>query len=213
MMQLAITVDDIVADPYAAVPTLVAKVRLTESTGADVRAVALRAQVRIEPQRRPYTPAEESGLVDIFGARERWSTTVHPFLWMHTSTVLRGFRGTCQADLPMPCTYDFEVVGSKYVHALDDGSVPLLFLFSGTVFAEGDSGFQVMPVPWDLDSRYAMPVAVWRDVIDRHFPGAGWLRLDHDVIRRLSDYRAAHGLTSWEDTVTRLLALDAGVPL
>ncbi|GAA4389853.1 DUF6084 family protein [Tsukamurella soli] len=212
MTHLTIAVDRVVPDAYAAAPALVAKLRLAESTGAAVRAVAVRCQVRIEPQRRSYTADEEPGLIDLFGARERWSTTIHPFLWMHTSSVLPGFRGSCEADLPMPCTYDFEVVGSKYLHALAGGAVPLLFLFSGTVFTDGGNGFQVAPVPWDLEFRYSMPVAVWRESIDRHFPGAGWLRLDHEVIRRLSDYRSAHGLTSWDETLTRLLTVDAGAP-
>ena len=44
-----------------------------------------------------------------------------------------GFEGTTVIDLPITCTYDFEVVAAKYLEALEDGEVPLLFLFSGTM--------------------------------------------------------------------------------
>ena len=59
---------------------------------------------------------------------------------MHCAAMVQGFTGTTEVDLPMPCTYDFEVTGSKYLHALRDGFVPLLLLFSGTVFTRGQLG-------------------------------------------------------------------------
>ena len=40
--------------------------------------------------------------------------------------------------MPVVCTYDFEVVSVKYFSALGDGDIPLTFLFSGTIFYEGD---------------------------------------------------------------------------
>ena len=38
------------ADPYAAGPTLVFKLQISETTGERVHAIALRVQLRIEPQ-------------------------------------------------------------------------------------------------------------------------------------------------------------------
>ena len=67
------------------------------------------------------------------------------------------------------------------------GTVPLQFLFSGTVFAQGTRGFSVQQVPWDREDRYDMPVSVWRDLIEQHFPNTGWLRLDRDTIDALAD--------------------------
>ena len=46
------------------------------------------------------------------------------------SLMVPSFTGSCELDLPVPCTYDFEVAASKYLHALGDGEVPLLLLFS-----------------------------------------------------------------------------------
>ena len=44
---------DVVAEPYAAAPQLTARLRIEETTGQRVHAIALRCQVRIEPQRAP----------------------------------------------------------------------------------------------------------------------------------------------------------------
>ena len=55
--------------------------------------------------------------------------------------MVAGFAGETEVDLPVACTYDFEVAAAKYLHALGDGEVPLLLLFSGTVFVARRAGF------------------------------------------------------------------------
>ncbi|HEV2886513.1 MAG TPA: DUF6084 family protein [Jatrophihabitans sp.] len=206
MSDYTFSVVSIFAEPYAAAPQLTARLRISEATGQRIHAIALRAQVRIEPQRRRYDEGEQNGLLGLFGERERWVDTLKPFQWMQCNTTVQGFTGTTEVDLVLPCTYDFDVVGARYLHALDAGPVPLTLLFSGTVFTRGEHGFGVQQVPWDCEARYDLPVAVWREMISSYFPNTGWLRLDSDVLRSLADYRARHGLTSWEETVQSLLA-------
>jgi hypothetical protein len=209
MSEYRFTVLDVVAEPYAVAPQLTARLRVEETTGLRVHAIALRCQVRIEPQRRRYDDAEESGLLGLFGERARWADTLKPFLWMQCNTTVQGFTGSAETDLALPCTYDLEVIGARYLHALNAGDVPLSLLFSGTVFTRGSTGFGVEQVPWACEARYDLPVAVWRQMIESYFPHTGWLRLDSDVLGRLAAYRARHGLTSWEETLEKLLG-DAG---
>jgi hypothetical protein len=206
MPELTFTVVDIAPEPYAAVPTLLARVRVEERTGEQVHALALRAQLRIEPQKRRYDDTEEQALLDLFGDRTRYAQTLKPFSWLHTSTVAQGFTGATELDLVLPCTYDFEVSGTKYLHALRDGEIPLLFLFSGTVFTRGATGFSVAQVPWDHEAAYRLPVAAWRDLMEAHFPGTQWLRMSRDTVDALAHYRHVRGLTSWDAVVTELLA-------
>ena len=206
MTELRFSVLDIAAEPYAVVPTLLARLRIQESTGEPVHALALRAQVRIEPQRRRYDNDEEAGLLDLFGRRERWADTLKPFLWMHTTAMVPGFTGATEVDLPLPCTYDFEVTGAKYLQALRDGEIPLVLLFSGTVFTRGATGFAVAQIPWNSETTHRLPVAVWRDVMDRYFPGSQWLRVDRDTVEALARYKSARGFISWEDAFASLLA-------
>ena len=128
--------------------------------------------------RRGYSDDEAAGLLDLFGPRERWATTLRTFQWLQTTAMVQGFTGATQVNLPLECTYDFEVAASKYLHALRDGTVPLQFLFSGTIFSKGPRGFAVQQVPWDREDRFDMPVSVWRDLMQQHYPNTGWLRLD-----------------------------------
>ncbi len=208
MSSLTFTVLDVFAEPYAAAPQLTARLRIEDTSGQTVHAVALRCQVRIEPQRRAYDGDEERGLRSIFGERSRWADTLWPFLWMQCHTTVQGFTGVTEVDLALPCTYDFDVTASRYLHSLVDGTAPITLLFSGTVFTKGDSGFAVQQVPWDCEARYQLPVSVWRQMMDLYFPGTGWIRLDRDVLQKLSDYRTTHGLTTWEETLERLLSAD-----
>jgi hypothetical protein len=197
---------DVGPTPYAATPELTARLHIEESSGLLVHAVALRCQVRIDPQRRGYDLDDERGIRALFGNRERWSETLKPFQWMQCHTTVQGFTGSTQVDLSLPCTYDFDVTGSRYLHALTAGTVPVTLMFSGTVFTRGEHGFGVQQVPWDSEARYELPVQVWRNMLETFFPNRGWIRLEHDVLASLGDYRARHGLVSWEETVTRLLA-------
>jgi hypothetical protein len=213
MTDLRFTVIDIVPEPYAVTPNLLARLRIEETTGTGsgtvVHAIALRAQVRIEPQRRRYDDLEEQGLLDLFGHRERWADTLRPFCWLHTSTMVQGFTGATEASLVLPCSYDVEVAGSKYLQALasgdSDGEVPLNLLFSGTVFTRGSTGFGVEQIPWHTETDHRLPVRVWRDLMDEYFPGQGWLRLDRETLAALARYRSAHMHTSWEESLAALL--------
>jgi hypothetical protein len=206
MTALTFSVLDIVAEPYTVAPQLTARLQVTETTGATIHAIALRCQLRIEPQRRSYTEAEEVGLLALFGERSRWPATLRPFLWMQCTAMVQGFRDQTQLDLALPCTYDFEVTGSKYLHALRDGTIPLALLFSGTIFTRGVNGFGVEQVAWDCEATYALPVSVWQQMIELNYPHTGWLRLDRDVIDALASYRTVSGLTSWDATIESLLA-------
>jgi hypothetical protein len=205
MTELQFMIGEIFAEPYAVAPQLTARLRIEESTGATIHAIALRAQVRIEPQRRSYTAAEEQALLDLFGTRDRWYDTLKPFMWMQTSAMVQGFTGITEVDLALPCSYDFEVTASKYLHALRDGAVSVVLLFSGTVFIRGERGFGVEQVPWDREARYELPISAWRAMIDQYYPGTGWIRLDRDVIETLARYKAERGLITWDETVRGLL--------
>ncbi|MDH6128302.1 DUF6084 family protein [Kitasatospora sp. GP82] len=193
------------ADPYAAGPTLVFRLRIVAGGGAPVHALVLRCQLRIEPARRPYGAGEEKRLGVLFGERKRWSSTLNPIQLAQVSLTVPGFTGETEADLVVPCTYDMDIAATQYFRALEDGEAPLLLLFSGTAFT-GTGGFRVEPVPWDREASCRLPVQVWRDMIEQHFPGCGWLRLTRDTMDALVEYRARHGLPSWESTVRALLA-------
>jgi Family of unknown function (DUF6084) len=200
MSDLTFEVVGVAPERFAAVPTISFRVRLTETTGDPIHAVALRTQIMIEPQRRRYVPEEEERLLAQFGERERWGQTLKPFMWTQVATMIPSFDGTTEVDVLVPCTYDWELGSTKFLHAVETGDVPLNLLFSGTVFSKGESGFTVEPVPWNRESRFGMPASIWRAVMDIYFPGTGWIRVPRDTIDKLERFRTLRGLPSWERT-------------
>ena len=212
MTDLAFEVLDVLPQHHAAAPHLLFRLRVTEGSGAVVHAIALRAQLRIEPQRRPYDPAEQEGLADLFGTSDRYASTLKPFLWTHASTMVQGFTADREFELPVACTYDFEVSATKYLHALRGGNVPLVLLFSGTVFTRGETGFSVEQLSWSLEASCRLPVSAWRELMDLYYPGSGWIRLDRETIEALARYRSSRGLTSWEQTLGALLPAEVPAP-
>ena len=61
------------------------------------------------------------------------------------------------------------------------------------------------PVAWQKETTYALPVPVWREAMDQHFPGAAWLRLRQDTFDRLYRYRTRESVPGWDDAIERLL--------
>ena len=205
MTSLAFEVLDSRAEPHAAVPTIMLRLRVEEADGCRVHALALRCQIRIEPQRRSYSSDEEGRLYEMFGETPQWGESLRPFLWTHVCTTLGQFAGSLDFDLPVECTYDFDVAGAKYLHALADGDIPLLLLFSGTVFTRGASGFCAEPLSWSLEASHKMPVSVWRAMMDLYYPNSGWIRVGRDTLDDLQHFRASRGLPTWEQAFGQLL--------
>jgi hypothetical protein len=193
-------------EPHAAAPQLALRVRVAESSGVAVHAITLRAQVRIEPQGRTYGDDDAVRLVELFGGRERYGDTLRSLLWTHGSQTVLAFSGETEFDLPIPCSYDFEVAAHKYLNALRDGEIPLVLMFSGTVFVRSAEGVATELVPWSCEARYRLPVAVWRATMDAHFPNSAWIRVDRDTFDELARFKAAGGFPTWESAIERLCA-------
>ncbi|HEX4959555.1 MAG TPA: DUF6084 family protein [Thermoanaerobaculia bacterium] len=206
MAGLSFQVEGARAEPYATVPTLVFALRIEEASGQRIHAIALRCQVQIQPNRRPHSAAEQARLLEMFGEPARWGETVKPLHWTHLTVMVPSFQGAVTVDLPMTCTYDFEVTAAKYFAALDDGEIPLLFLFSGTVFTPGASGFMVERVPWEKEAAFRLPVRMWRQVMDFYFPNSAWIRLQRESLDALQRFKAERALPTWDDAVAALLA-------
>jgi len=176
-----------------------------------VHAIALRCQIRIEPHRRRYSAPEAQRLHDLFGDPSRWAETVKPIQLATVTTMVPTFTAVTETDLTVPVTYDLEVTSARYLHGLDDGTIPLLLLFSGTVFVANGDGFSIELVPWSAEASFRMPVSVWRDLVDIHFPNSAWLRCSRETLDELSAFKAKRALPTWDATLEALLA-EAGEP-
>jgi hypothetical protein len=197
---------------FAAAPLLNFKLHLAETLppGAEpthIHAVALRCQVRIEPARRRDAPTEQERLGDLFGTPERWGQTLRPMPWAHVIALAPSFAGACDLDLSVPCNYDFSMAATKYFAGLDEGDIPLCFLFSGTIFYHSpEGGLQVMQVPWEKEASFRLPARTWWGLMDLYYPNSAWLCLRRDVFEALERYRSHQGLATADQALERLLA-------
>jgi hypothetical protein len=194
------------SDKYAMAPSMSFALRIAETSGQKVEAIALRCQIRIEPARRRYSDAEAERLNDLFGDTQRWADTLKPLQFTTVSIMVPGFTGSTELDLPVMLSYDMEIGATRYFAGLEDGEVPLLLLFSGTVFATAEGKLQVQQVPWSKEAAYRLPVAVWRDAIDMHFPNSAWIRMSHQTLDDLLRYKNREALPTWDATIAALLA-------
>jgi Family of unknown function (DUF6084) len=203
--QLGFAVEDAQRLAHAAIPTLRFALRI-DAEGRDIRSVLLDVQIQIAARRRAYAPATHARLFEVFGPVAGWGAALRTLLWTRQTLVVPPFTAATTAQLAVPCSYDLEVLASRYLDALDGGEVPLELLFSGTLLYAGEDGrLQAGRISWEREAEVRLPVAVWRETMEHHFRGTSWLRMRKDVVDRLAAYRSRHALTSWEETMERLL--------
>lgn len=207
MPDLAVSVVGVEAVAFAVTPMVAFRLEVTNQVRDEpIHSVVLRCQLQIDATRRRYDPEEERRLQDLFGTPDRWSQTLRTMLWTHANVVVPAFTGSASIDLPVPCTFDFNVAATKYFHGLDDGDIPLSLLFSGSVFYQDPSErLQVAPISWNTEATYRLPVSVWRNLMDTYYPNTAWLHLRRDVFERLHRYKVSQGLPTWEQALERIL--------
>jgi len=189
--------------PFAASPLLALDVRV--SSTAQVESVLLRTSVRIEAGARVTTPAEDARLKELFGDKSLWSRGSRSLLWAQVVNVVSAFAGDTAVSVALPCSFDLAAVASKYLRALDAGTVPIRAQFSGTAFFRTEHGLSAAPIAMDCEAELALPVATFLEVLDQHFPDTAVMTLGRDVFNRLEALRVERGLPSFDHAVEALL--------
>lgn len=217
MPQLKFEIESAAPLPWAVAPHLQFKLRIADRAviqnagdGAAIQSVALRCQIRIEPTRRRYVAVEQERLFELFGRPSDWSRSVHSMLWTHVTLNVPGFRGQTVVDLPVPCSHDFNVAATKYFAGLEEGDVPLCFLFSGTVFYEADGALRIEQISWEQEADYRLPAQTWRNVMEAYYPNTMWVGIHQTIFEQIDAYKRRHALPSWETALEKLLEHASG---
>lgn len=207
MPDLDFKITGVEAANYGITPLLHFKLEITNAPETEtIQSVMLQAQIQLQSTQRAYGPEEKEKLGELFGTPDRWGQTLRARLWTHANATVRQFTGKTEAILSIPCTFDLNVSATKYFYALEGGEVPLLFLFSGTIFYQGpDERLQIQQVSWNKECAYRMPISAWQEMMDEHYPNTAWLSLERGLFERLYAFRRREGLADWDQTIERLL--------
>lgn len=206
MPELSFAVESVAPMTSSATPVLVLRLNVRNATDEQIHSIALNSQLQIEPARRSYSDAEKSSLSDLFGTPERWGNTVRPLFWTTLNNTVPGFQRSTTIDLRVPCTFDFNVAATKYFHAIEDGDIPVVLFFSGTVFYVANDRVQIAPISWSQQASFRIPAQAWKGMMRLHYPNSAWLSLRQDVFDRLYRYKVRNGLPTWEDSIEHVLA-------
>lgn len=208
MPDLSFRIGDVRPMPYAAVPTIAARLHIANAIENEaVQSIVLNCQLQLQPLGRPYSVTEEARLLDLFGERERWGQTMKPLHWMSLVAKIQPFTGETAVDLPLPCSLDFDVAANKYFYGLERGGIAIDVMFSGTVFYADERGaLRIAQIPWDREARFQLPVETWRQSIDAHYPDFAWLRLPRETFDRLYQFKVRRGIPMWPQVMDELLS-------
>ena len=208
MPDLNFEIEGAEAVPYSASPLLNFRLLITDAqTATQIESVILRCQIQLEVAKRQYADEEKARLFDLFGEPERWGQTLKTMLWTHTNISVPSFSEKILVDLPVPCTYDFNIAATKYFNGLEAGEVPLCLLFSGTIFYKtNDDRLQIEQISWEKEAYFKLPIEVWRKMMEHYYPNSNWLNLRRDIFERLQNYKSANFIPTWEKTFEKLLS-------
>jgi hypothetical protein len=191
---------------YAAAPTLLFDLCVSEDSGRPVYMIALTIQLMIDPARRAYDDRTRERLVGLFGPPERWATTTRSLLWSQLDVVVPAFTGSTIIPVPVVCNYDMEVAAAKYLHALPDGEAPLALHFNGMVYYPDErGGLQMVLVPWSRSIDFRLPVSVWKETIEHYYPNTGWVALRGETMEALERERVGRGLPTFDACLGEML--------
>ncbi|MGJ0397306.1 MAG: DUF6084 family protein [Methylocystis sp.] len=207
MVDLDFRIENVEVEKYSAAPLLLFALHVVNRTPElPVLNVMLNCQIRIDPVRRRYDVEERERLSDLFGQPSRWGETLRSFLWTHASVSVASVDLERKVELPVTCSYDFNIAATKYFHGLEQGEVPLNFLFSGSIFYRDRAGrLQIEQIPWSKACAYRLPVATWRAMMDHYYPQSAWLCLNREAFEALDSYRRRLGLPTFERALRALL--------
>jgi hypothetical protein len=178
--------------PYAAAPTIVFQLQITNAVeGEEIYAAGLKSQIRIEAVHRKYEQETKKRLLEVFGKPERWAQTLKSLYWKQITIPVPRFTGQTVVEIPLECSEDMSAAVGKYMYAVEEGPVPLAFLFNGSIFYKGlEKPVQVTQLPWNKEALYSLPVSLWDDLLDAYFPDSKWLRVPKETFDKLCEYKA-----------------------
>lgn len=207
MPDLEFEIISVEVKPFAVVPTLMFNLQINNKVeNEEVYAAALKCQIMIEAAKRTYNEASKDKLHELFGEPFRWDETLKTFFWTIVNVPVPRFIGKTIVEIAVSCSEDQVLAAGKYFYAVSEGTIPLSFLFSGTLFyRDHNDDLQVTLIPWEKEALCKMPATLWKEMMDAHFPNGRWIRVRKDIYDQLVKYKAQSAFPTLETYVEYIL--------
>jgi hypothetical protein len=196
------------AEEFAAVPTLRFELDVARLGGPALCAASLTVDIRIDVARRAYPPGARAALAEVFGLPSQWTRTMTPLAWTQITVQVPAVEDRARLPLTVGCATDAELAITRYLRAVGNEPVPLLLLFSGTLFyrPKPDAGSLLTArVPWSAECDGTLPAGLWHSLVQRYYGDAPWLRLSRQTYERLDAHRLRQVLPDTEAAVADLI--------
>jgi hypothetical protein len=178
-------------------------IRLRVTCDSLVHAMVVSARIRVDAWRRSFSAAEQARLAPLFGDASQWARSTRvPVPWAEIGVATGRFEGSTEIELKVPCSYDLALATTKLFDAVDGGPLPLSIVFSGTIFAEGEGGLVVRPVPSDEEARVDLSAASFREMMLAYHPEGALVTLPRELRDRI---RACKSALSLERSIEELV--------
>ena len=122
------------------------------------------------------------------------------------STMVPGFTGSTEIDLPVPFSYDLQIASTRYFSSLDEGEIPLLLLFSGTIFGQATGGSRCSRCRGARRPRTGCRSACGGRRWTCTSRTRAWITMSRQTLDELIRFKTRHALPTWDATVAALLA-------
>lgn len=186
-------------------PALELELVVRERTTRPIYAMSLASEILIEPARRRYDGATWARLEDLFGDPDTAAETARTLFWRRVDTPVRSFERETTVALTFPCDIAPDLVATRYLYAVHDGTIPLVLRFTGSVFyRDPEGGLELAQLSWASRARFELPAELWRAAIQSMHGRGAWLRFGNQIMERVRRQRLARGLPSFEVTVAAL---------
>ena len=199
---------DVGADDAAA-PTLSFALGVTETSGREVFTIALTAQINIDPARRSYDAETRAALVELFGdARALGARPRKSFLWAQVSTLVPSFTGRDDVHAARPVHVRPRARRGQVPlqPARRRGAAQLPLHRLGAATAATTASCRSCSSRGRARRDWRMPVATWREMMERHYPNGAWVRAARrHASRALSRRRRAQRAAVLDACVAELL--------
>ncbi|HEY4121822.1 MAG TPA: DUF6084 family protein [Byssovorax sp.] len=201
------------AEPVLHGTSPLVSLRLEITTRQPVRALSLRAQVQIEAARRRYEADEAARLAGVFCEGARFDDALRSLVWAHVHVAVPAFDARVEVDVLLPCSPDLRTERGTYLLAIDEGTIPVSLLFSGSIFyGDAGSALRIAPVAWSSEARFDLPAATCRAALAAHHGELALVALPKALVDRLQRARVRRALGGVDEALTALLDLAGEAP-